>query len=286
LKAFSGDATLSQERFRFVASAKRRSAMADLEIVDDAGVRLIAIHRPESKNGLTDELNGQIIAAVERSAEDRSIRTLVLTGRGGNFCSGLDLKAAAARPGGMGDAEPAMRKYFHGMIRAIRAIEKPVIALVDGAAVGYGCDLALACDLRVGTERTRLGEIFVKRGLMPDGGGTYTLPRLVGVGKALELMFTGDVIGGEEALKLGLISRLYPSERAEAETWALAKQIAKGPPKVHAWIKRAVYGALDGTLDDALEVEVKGQMQLLKSRDFMEGVSAFFEKREPNFTGE
>ncbi|HUS65532.1 MAG TPA: enoyl-CoA hydratase [Kofleriaceae bacterium] len=258
----------------------------DLQVVDEAGVRWIALDRPESKNGLTDEVNGRIIDAVDRAADDRAVRCLVLTGKGGNFCSGLDLKAAAQRAGGFDNAEEHMRKYFHGMIRSIRKVEKPVIALVDGAAVGYGCDLALACDIRLGTERTRFGEVFVKRGLMPDGGGTFTLSRLVGVGKALDMMFTGDMVPSDEALRIGLVSRVIPSAEAEATTWTFAKKIAAGPPLVHAWIKRAVYGALDGTLDDALETEVKGQMQLLRSKDFFEGVAAFFQKRDPNFTGE
>lgn len=258
----------------------------ELHVTDDAGVRFIALDRPESKNGLTDEVNARIIDALDGAQADRAIRTVVLTGKGGNFCSGLDLKSAAQRAGGFDNAEEHMRKYFHGLIRAIRRVEKPVVALVDGAAVGYGCDLALACDLRIGTERTRFGEIFVKRGLMPDGGGTFTLPRLVGLGKALELMFTGELVGSDEALRIGLLSRVVPSAEAEAEAWAFAKRLAAGPPLVHAWIKRAVYGALDGTLDDALETEVKGQMQLLRSKDFFEGVSAFFQKREPKFIGE
>jgi 2-(1,2-epoxy-1,2-dihydrophenyl)acetyl-CoA isomerase len=121
---------------------------------------------------------------------------------------------------------------------------------------------------------------------MPDGGGTFSLPRLVGVGKALELMFTGDLIGADEALRLGILNRVVPSSEAEAETWAFARRLAAGPPLVHAFTKRAVYGALSGTLDDALEIEGKGQMQLLRSKDFFEGVSAFFQKRDPKFTGE
>jgi enoyl-CoA hydratase/carnithine racemase len=258
----------------------------DVHVIDEAGVRWIALDRPESKNGLTDEVNARIIDAFDGAAADKGVRCVVLTGKGGNFCSGLDLRAAAQRPTGMESAEEHMRKYFHGMIRAVRRVEKPVIALVDGAAVGYGCDLALTCDLRIGTERTRFGEVFVKRGLMPDGGGTFSLPRLVGVGKALELMFTGDFVGAEEAARIGLLNRVVPSAEAEAQTWALARRLAAGPPLVHAWIKRAVYGALDGTLDDALETEVKGQMQLLRSRDFFEGVAAFFQKREPKFSGE
>ena len=258
----------------------------DLHVIDEAGVRFIALDRPESKNGLTDEVNGRIIDALDGAAADRALRCVVLTGKGGNFCSGLDLRAAAQRAGGFDNAEEHLRKYFHGMIRAVRRLDKPVVALVDGAAVGYGCDLALACDLRIGTERTRFGEVFVRRGLMPDGGGTFSLPRLVGVGKALELMFTGDLIGADEALRLGILNRVVPSAEAEAETWAFARRLAAGPPLVHAFTKRAVYGALSGTLDDALEIEGKGQMQLLRSKDFFEGVSAFFQKRDPKFTGE
>jgi len=237
---------------------------SDLTITDDAGVRWIALDRPESKNGLTDSVNALIIDALDAGAAMRHIRCIVITGKGGNFCSGLDLKAlAAGGMGGLDNAEEHLRKYFHGMIRAVRRVDKPVIALVDGAAVGYGCDLALACDVRIGTERTRFGEVFVKRGLMPDGGGTWSLPRLVGVGKALELMFTGDLVGAEESQRLGLLNRIVPSAEAEQQTWELAKRIA-----------------------EALDVEARGQVQLLHSKDFLEGIAAFFQKRPPNFTGE
>lgn len=261
--------------------------MSDVEVTNEAGVRWIALDRPQSKNGLTDTVNGALIEALDGAAADKAIRCVVVTGKGGNFCSGLDLKAMAA--GGMSafdNVEEHLRKYFHGLIRAVRRVEKPVIALVDGAAVGYGCDLALACDLRIGTERTRFGEVFVKRGLMPDGGGTWSLPRLVGVGKALELMFTGDLVGSDEALRLGLVTRVIPSAEAERQTWEFAKRIAAGPPLVHAWVKRAVYAAQATDLDAALENEVRGQMQLLRSKDFLEGIAAFFGKRDPKFSGE
>jgi enoyl-CoA hydratase/carnithine racemase len=261
--------------------------MSDVEVTNEAGVRWIALNRPESKNGLTDAVNAALIEALDGAAADKAIRCVVVAGKGGNFCSGLDLKAMAS--GGMGgfdNVEEHMRKYFHGLIRAVRRVEKPVVALVDGAAVGYGCDLALACDLRIGTERTRFGEVFVKRGLMPDGGGTWTLPRLVGVGKALELMFTGDIINADEAQRVGLLSRIIPSAEAEQQTWEFAKRLAAGPPLVHAWIKRAVYAAQSTDLDAALENEVRGQMQLLRSKDFFEGITAFFQKRDPKFTGE
>lgn len=260
--------------------------MSDVEVKSEAGVRWIALNRPESKNGLTDAVNAAIIEALDGAGADKAIRCVVVTGSGGNFCSGLDLKAMASGGMGVDNVEEHMRKYFHGLIRAVRRVEKPVVALVDGAAVGYGCDLALACDLRIGTERTRFGEVFVKRGLMPDGGGTWSLPRLVGVGKALELMFTGELVGADEALRIGLLNRVIPSAEAVAQTWDFAKRLAAGPPLVHAWIKRAVYAAQASDLDAALENEVRGQMQLLRSKDFMEGIAAFFQKRDPRFTGE
>jgi 2-(1,2-epoxy-1,2-dihydrophenyl)acetyl-CoA isomerase len=260
--------------------------MSELEVTTEAGVRWIALNRPESKNGLTDELNGAIIDALDAAGADKGVRCVVVTGKGGCFCSGLDLKAAANIAGNLDNLEEHMRKYFHGLIRAVRRVEKPVVALVDGAAAGFGCDLALACDLRIGTERTRMGEVFVKRGLMPDGGGTWALQRLVGTAKALELMFTGDMVNADEALALGLVNRLIPSAEAEQQTWDFARRLAAGPPLVHAWIKRAVYAAAQSSLDEALENEVRGQIQLLRSKDFFEGVSAFFQKRDPKFTGE
>ena len=261
--------------------------MSELIVRDELGVRWISMNRPSSKNGLTVELNQAIIDALDAAQADPAVRCLVLTGEGGAFSSGLDLKMAAAEAGvGIEETGARMDRYFHGLIRAVRRLEKPIIAFVDGAAAGFGCDLALACDLRLGTARTRYGEIFVKRGLMPDGGGSYTLPRLVGVAKALELMLGGEMVEADEALRIGLVTKLFPVETGAADALAYAARIAAGAPKVHAWVKRAVYGALDGTLEDALAIERKGQLELLRSKDFFEGVSAFFQKREPKFTGE
>jgi 2-(1,2-epoxy-1,2-dihydrophenyl)acetyl-CoA isomerase len=260
--------------------------MSDVKVHSDGAVRWIALDRPQSKNALTDVVNAVLIEALHAAGADAAVRCVVLTGNGGSFCSGLDLKAAAAAGAASFDhADEHLEKYFHGLIRAVHAIDKPVLALVDGAAVGYGCDLALACDLRIATERTRLGEIFVKRGLMPDGGGTWTLPRLVGVGKALELMLLGELLSGDEALALGLVNRVVPSAEAEAYTRELAQRLAAGPPLAYARIKRAVWAAQSSTLDEALAVERRGQLELLRSQDFLEGVAAFLQKRPPSFTG-
>jgi enoyl-CoA hydratase/carnithine racemase len=178
-----------------------------------------------------------------------------------------------------------MRKYFHGLIRAVRRVEKPVVALVDGPAVGFGCDLALACDLRIVSERASFAEVFVRRGLMPDGGGTWSLQRIVGLGRALELMLTGDVVDAVRAERIGLANRIVPSAELAAHVAKLAAQLAEGPPLAIAAIKHAAYAGADGTLDEALEREATGQMRLLASADFAEGVAAFVGKRPPRFRG-
>jgi enoyl-CoA hydratase/carnithine racemase len=257
----------------------------EVRVRDDERVRWITLDRPASRNGLTIETNRIMLEALEEAAARAELRVVVLSGASGSFSSGLDLKQMLTQ-GIPEDLEAQGRKYFLGLIRAIRRLPKPVVALVDGAAAGYGCDLALACDLRVGTERARFGEVFVRRGLMPDGGGTYLLPRLVGLGKAMELLLLGDVVDADEALRLGLLNRIVPSAEAEAACQALAVRLAKGPPLVHARVKAAVNAGLTSDLDTALDNELAGQLQLLRSRDFVEGVGAFLGKREPEFKGE
>lgn len=260
--------------------------MTDPVLVSDRdAVRWIELRRPESRNGLTIDTNRALIAALD-GAVAAGARAVVVAGGGGHFCSGLDLKdAMRVGPRPPAEVERDMRDYFHGLVRAVRACEAPVVAAVDGPAVGFGCDLALACDLRLVSERARFGEIFVRRGLMPDGGGTFTLPRLVGLGRALELMFTGEVVEGPEAVRIGLANRLLAVEGFDEAVHAYATTLAKGPPLVLRRIKRAVYESLAGDLDAALEREVSGQLQLLGSADFFEGVSAFLQKREPVFGG-
>lgn len=254
----------------------------EVRVADRDGVRWIELDRPESRNGLTVETNRAIIAALGASGA----RVAVLAGSGGHFCSGLDLKYAMRMgPNLAQDAESNMKGAFHGLVRAIRNFDGPVIAAVDGPAVGFGCDMALACDLRLVSERARFGEVFVKRGLMPDGGGTWSLPRLVGVGRALELMFSGDPVDAAEAVRIGLANRLLANEGFEAAAFEVAARLAKGPPIPYRHIKRAVYEGLSGTLEAALDREAEGQLECLKSADFVEGAAAFLQKREPTFRG-
>jgi 2-(1,2-epoxy-1,2-dihydrophenyl)acetyl-CoA isomerase len=259
--------------------------MADVLLVKrDGGVATLTMNRPESKNALDPEL---VAALGEKSAElaaDDSVRVIVLTGAGGSFCSGADLKAAMSNPSALETVGDALHAY-HRIIKVLVGAPKPVVAQIDGPAVGFGCDLALACDLRVMSDRAYLQEKFVRIGLMPDGGGTLWLTRMIGVGRALEVLLTGDSIDAARAEALGLANRVVPAAELEAKTAELAARLARGAPLAHAAIKRAVRGALSGGIDEALAAEREGQLVCLRSQDFMEGVMAWMQKREPDFKG-
>jgi enoyl-CoA hydratase/carnithine racemase len=210
---------------------------------------------------------------------------MVLTGSGGSFCSGADLKEALAdldRGLSLGERLAP----FQAAIRSIAGAPQPVLAAVDGAAVGFGADLALACDLRLLSERAYIQEKFVGIGLMPDGGGTYHLARLIGPGRALELLMLGEKVEASRALELGLANRVHPAASLFDEALALARRLADGPPLALARIKQATRLSLGGTLDEALAREASGQTRLLASADVREGVTAFAEKRKPVFRGQ
>jgi enoyl-CoA hydratase/carnithine racemase len=259
------------------------SADPSVRVTDQDGVRWIELHRPESRNGLTIAANQALIAAIDGAG---AARVLVVHGAGGSFCSGLDLKEAMrSGPQPPEELERGLREHFHGLVRALRRAPQPTVAAIDGPAAGFGCDLALSCDVRLMSDRARFGEIFVRRGLMPDGGATWLLPRIIGAGRAFELLYTGDQVDADTALRLGLGNRLWPADELVARSWDFARTLAKGPPLALRLIKQAVYAGLDGSLDDALDREARGQLQCLQSRDFVEGMQAFLSKREPSFTG-
>lgn len=244
------------------------------------GVQWIIIDRPASRNGITIPVVERLTELFRQAAVDKSVRVVVLAGSNGSFCSGLDLKAAMGQPvnptEGMGK--------FHDLVRALRAILKPTIAAIDGAAAGFGADLALGCDLRLASPRAKLGERFVRIGLMADGGGTFYLPRLIGTGKAFELLYEGRMVDAEEAVELGLLNRILPEATFEAEVEAYATELAKGPPLAYARVKQAILAG-QGDIEVSLAAESSGQLSLLQSADFAEGVSAFLTKRTPQFKG-
>jgi 2-(1,2-epoxy-1,2-dihydrophenyl)acetyl-CoA isomerase len=254
-------------------------------LVERAGaVATLTLNRPGTKNALNPELIDALAKGLDDVIADRSVRAVVLTGAGGAFCSGADLKA-----GMTGDASGDLDRKIdelHDVIRRIVRAPKPFVAAVDGAAVGFGCDLALACDLRVLSTRGYLQEIFVKIGLMPDGGGTFWVPRLVGLGRAMEYLLLGTRIDATLAREVGLANRVADPDLFASTAAGLAAELAKGPPLAFERIKRAVREGFAGTIDDALAREKKNQLDLLASQDLMEGVMAWAQRRDPVFKGE
>jgi enoyl-CoA hydratase/carnithine racemase len=244
----------------------------------------LTLNRPSSKNSLDAELVDALGDALELYAKDESVRAILLCGNGGAFCSGVDLRSARSDLDSP-ERLSARLDGFHRLIRAIDAAPQPVLAAIDGPAVGFGADLAYACDLRICSTRAYFEEKFVAIGLMPDGGGTFHLPRLIGVSRALEQQLLGARIDAERALALGLVVRVGAPEALAGDARALGAQLAASPPLALRAIKRAVRDGLSSTLDEALARERKGQLALLASEDAREGVGAFFERRAPVFRG-
>jgi 2-(1,2-epoxy-1,2-dihydrophenyl)acetyl-CoA isomerase len=256
-----------------------------LIIEREGPVAVLTLNRPHVKNALDAALLDALLSAVRAAGEDPAVRAIVLTGAGGAFCSGADLKSAMAEGRDpLVDIDLTLDTY-HAVIRAILHAPKPVIAAVDGAAVGFGCDLSLACDLRLASSEAYFQTRFVKIGLMPDGGGTFWLPRLIGLARAMEMMLLGDPVGAPRALEIGLITRVFPPSSLAAEARRLAQQLAKGPPVAYAEIKHAVREGFGGTAENSLRLERAGQLRCLHSSDFLEGVAAWVQKREPEFHG-
>ena len=244
----------------------------------------LTLNRPEARNALSLEMREEIAAALDDLGGDSSVRLLAITGAGGNFCAGGDVKLMAAKRFSVEEARARM-ELMTGMVLKLANFPAPTLALVEGFAVGAGCNLALACDLIIASDRAKFGQVFSKVGLIPDGGGSYFLPRLVGLAKAKELVFTADLIDAEEALRIGLVNRVVPGDRLLAEAEELIGKIVAGPPKILARAKRLLNRSLGNDLTEALREEAEGQAFAMTSEDHQEGLRAFFEKRPPKFTG-
>ena len=255
-----------------------------LRVEVDGPVATITLDRPEALNALTVAVKVALREALEAIAADHAVRAVILTGAGRAFCAGQDL-AERERP----DAAPLdeeLRERYNPIIRALRSMGQPVIAAVNGVAAGAGASIAFACDLRIAATDARFVLAFGKIGLVPDSGATWFLPRLIGQARAAELAFVGDPISAEEALRIGLVSRVVPAANLLTEARTIADRIAAGAPLANALTKTALERAATIDLETALEGEAKLQGIAGASADHAEGLAAFREKRAPRFTGE
>jgi 2-(1,2-epoxy-1,2-dihydrophenyl)acetyl-CoA isomerase len=246
------------------------------------GIKRITINRPERRNSVDLETVSMIREAIEQSGEDGT-RVVILTGAGESFCAGADLAVTSESDIADFDVTKHLREGVNPTILAMRALPVPIIARVHGHAVGVGCNYALACDLIVASEQALFGQVFVKIGLMPDGGGTFFLPRLVGYQKAFELMAMGDIISAHDAFQLGMVNRVVPIAELDATVDALATRLARSPRMALAKIKAGLNQAAESDLAGALDFEAINQNACFHSEDFIEGVTAFLQKRKAVF---
>ena len=247
-------------------------------------VSTLTLNRPEARNALDLVMRRELLAALDDVEADPETRVLVLTGAGGHFCSGGDVKSMRERRHTAAEGRARVEALNRLVLRLVD-FPRPTIAMVDGFAVGAGCNLALCCDLVVASDRARFGEVFRQVGLVPDGGGTWLLSRVVGLARAKELIFTADVIDATEAARIGLVNRVVPPSELDAATRALAERIASGPPAILRLAKHLVNRGATSDLAAALDLEAFAQGEAITSEDHQEGVRAYFEKRPPRFTG-
>lgn len=246
----------------------------------------ILLNRPEVKNTFSEEMITLWREFLERARTDEQVRVVVVTGKGEAFCSGGDIRDMAGGKLRLWEMKRFLWEGVHRIALALEDLDKPVIAAINGAAMGAGLDMAMMCDLRICSERAKLSESYILLGLVPGDGGAYLLPKLVGLGKALELLLTGDVISPEEALRIGLVNQVVPHDRLMEEAKRLAEKIASRPPLAVRMMKRAVYQAQSSTLRSHLDY-ISSQLALLsETRDHQEAARAFVEKRRPVFKGE
>jgi 2-(1,2-epoxy-1,2-dihydrophenyl)acetyl-CoA isomerase len=257
-------------------------------------VAWITLNRPEVRNAITPEQRERVIDLLEQASASLDVGAVVLTAAGEGFCTGADLRARRAapptRPEGapdriMGEVSRMIRRGAQRLVSAVLDCEKPVVGAVNGTAAGIGAHLALACDLVVAAEEARFIEVFVRRGISPDGGGAYLLPRLIGLQKAKELIFFGDDLPAAEAARIGLVNRVVPRDRLESTAAELAGRLAAGPTKAISMAKWLLNRSLDSDRRAAFDEEAWAQELVVGTADAGEGLRAFAERRAPEFKG-
>ncbi|PPK70147.1 enoyl-CoA hydratase-related protein [Actinokineospora auranticolor] len=257
-----------------------------LAVSDGDGVRTLTLNRPDAFNSLTVELKEALLTALVEAAADEGVRAVVLTGAGKAFCAGQDLKEHIAL---LRADDPAplrtVEEHYNPIVTAITTLPKPVIAAVNGMAAGAGASFAYACDLRVAADSARFLMAFAGVGLTADSGASWTLPRLIGYGRAMEMMLLGKPVDAAEALRIGMVNQVVPAAEVLPAALALATRMAAGPTTAYAKIKEALLASAGGPLADGLAVEGRTQGEAGASADHREGVEAFVAKRTPNFTG-
>ena len=252
------------------------------------GIVTLTLNRPESLNAMNEAMMGELERILIALEADAAVRAVVLTGAGRAFSSGGDQKRGAEEvPPSFfeGDRGGALIERLNRCILRMQRLGKPIVGSINGVAAGAGMNIALATDLRIASETARFGEVFARVGLVPDGGGTYFLPRLVGSAKAMEMILLADIIDAQEALRIGLVNRVVPAEQLEQETLKLAERLAQGPTVAYGLAKTGLYQGLGMSLEDVLNMKARNQAIAARTPDRAEGVAAFLEKRPPRFTG-
>ena len=263
-----------------------RTDFQHLLVQRDGGVLTITMNRPEVLNAFNDVMLAELTEAVEDAARDETVRCVVLTGAGRAFGSGQDLRSLSAghSSGVIGKVSQHLQKY-HRLVLAIRTMPKPVVAAVRGHAAGISCNIALACDMRIASEDARFVEAFARIALVPDGGGGYFLPKLVGVGRAMEIAMLAGEVTGAEAERIGLVNRCVPAAEFDAAVSAFAQRLASGPTRTYALIKQQIYASAESDLSTALQLEGELQDIAFETEDHRNAVAAFLQKRKPEYKG-
>ena len=259
----------------------------DIIYTIEENIATITLDRPEAMNSFSPEMSEGITRAVQESAQDDNVRVIIITAKGRAFCTGADVKMLASRfeKADAAEKKKLLRSENVKFPILFRSIDKPIIASINGVAVGGGLDFALSCDIRIASDKARFAEVFIRRGLIPAMGGIFLIPRLVGLDKALELIWTGDMVDAKEAERIGLVTKVVPHDELEIATWEFAQKLSKGPPLAIQRAKRAVYESLNMGIETSLNFVGALSKDLMQSEDHKEGARAFLEKREPNFKG-